>query len=527
MFSKLKTIYHTVKHLKFIQVYYQLKYRIVRPKPLSRYGGGYTSDAFHRLSFRKDVPVDPCWDGRMSFQFLNTELEFESEVNWTEQRHGKLWNYNLQYANYLHQADIANEVKAALMRSQYEWLDDGRLPLEPYPVSLRAMNMMRWISRSNGRNVELVHYVYAELNFLSKRLEHHLLGNHLLENAFALMMGGAFFGQLQWTAIGQGILEQELEEQVLLDGAHFELSPMYHQIILFRVLELLDWYAMWEGKDGGFEEYLRAKASDMLAWLEQVSFDNGDIPHFNDSSDGISYPTAWLTDYAERLGVVASDKSLGESGYRSVSTPNYELKIDFAQVGPSYQPGHAHADALSFVLYHNNKPLLVEQGTSTYQIGRRRSLERSTEAHNTVVVNGQNQSQVWGGFRVAKRAKTTILQDGTHGVYEAKHDGYKGYGAVHHRSFVIEDNRLSIQDVLSSDEEGIAYFHLHPSTLIEDVRHDEITLNDGVTMLLRDFDRLFFEDYHLAVGFNRYTLAKRIGISFRGQLTTIISFDVS
>src|SRR5690606_4444910 len=140
---------------------------------------------------------------------------------------------------------------------------------------------------------------------------------------------------------------------------------------------------------------------------------------------------------------------LGESGYRSFKGGNYEIKIDFAQIGASYQPGHAHADALSFILYHDGRPLFVEQGTSTYQIGARRDLERSTEAHNTVVVNRKNQSQVWGGFRVAKRATTTIHVD-QDGVYEASHDGYKKIGIRHKRKFVFEDNSFAIADELSN-----------------------------------------------------------------------------
>src|SRR5699024_1506252 len=142
----------------------------------------------------------------------------------------------------------------------------------------------------------------------------------------------------------------ELKEQILTDGAHFELSPMYHQIIFFRVLELIDWYSHWQNKETQFEQFLIKKGREILAWLENISFKDGAIPHFNDSAIGIAYSTNWLCSYATALGIKRENLSLSESGYRKKDTNHYECRVDFAQIGPSYQPGHAHADALSFVL---------------------------------------------------------------------------------------------------------------------------------------------------------------------------------
>src|SRR5690606_3527938 len=106
---------------------------------------------------------------------------------------GKLWNYNLQYANYLLQEDVSFDEKDRLVESMYDWLRLGDLPLEPYPVSLRVINVLRWFSNEGSSIDSILDAVYAELTFLSQRPEYHLLGNHLLENGFALMMGGGFF----------------------------------------------------------------------------------------------------------------------------------------------------------------------------------------------------------------------------------------------------------------------------------------------------------------------------------------------
>jgi uncharacterized heparinase superfamily protein len=73
-----------------------------------------------------------------------------------------------------------------------------------------------------------------------KNLEYHLLGNHLLENGFALLFAAVLFPESPLSRKAEEIIRAELGEQILADGAHFELSPMYHQIILDRLLESIN-----------------------------------------------------------------------------------------------------------------------------------------------------------------------------------------------------------------------------------------------------------------------------------------------
>lgn len=514
----------TLAHLKFIQIFYQIKVRVTQPRTIFDYRPSRNPMDICSLSFSCHPPSCSTWEPENSFSFLNKKVKFGKEIDWNFLAYGKLWNYNLQYAHYLHQPDLSSDEKASLMRDQYAWLADGRLPLEPYPASLRTMNMIRWLSTNEIQNYNLIDSLYADISFLSTRVEYHLLGNHLLENAFALMMGGVFFSNESWLRKGKKILKRELIEQVLPDGAHFELSPMYHQIIFFRVLELLDWYSTRPRKDMAFEALLRQKAADMRDWLTNITFSNGDIPHFNDSANGIAYPSSWLCHYADLLGVEGGGKPLKESGYRSITGESYELKIDFAQIGPSYQPGHAHADALSFILYYNGEPLFVEQGTSTYERGVRRKLERSTKAHNTVVVSETDQSQVWGQFRVGRRAKTTILQDNVAGVFVAKHDGYRQKGVTHKRAFKPRSHDVLIEDDLSKPADSISYYHLHPNVKIVQSKENVLYLDNEVSISFEGNTSIWTEAFEFAQGFNMCVPSTRICVSFNQHLTTLISF---
>lgn len=525
MIGKAKLIYNTIKHLKPVQVFYQLKYRIIKVGYLGEYSKKYDSYKLHLLTFVVQPPIYSSYLGNNLFSFLNQNVQFKLEINWNYLENGKLWNYNLQYANWLLQEDLNFNDKINLLQSLYRSLNDRQVALEPYPASLRVINVIRLFSLENKQDYSILKNTYAELDFISKKPEYHLLGNHLLENAFALIMGGAFFTNNKWVDQAESILKKELEEQILSDGAHFELSPMYHQIILFRLLELIDWYNKYPFKENSFNEFIIAKAGFMLAWLKNISFGNGNIPHFNDSTEGIAYSSDWLISYAEQLGVKSKEIPFGASGYRSVKKPLYECKIDFAQIGPSYQPGHAHSDALSFILYHNNKPLFVEQGTSTYQIGERRILERSTSSHNTVIVCNKNQSNVWSAFRVAERARTTILNDSPT-ILVAGHDGYNQLGAFHKRSFEFKENSIQIIDNIDGSGQLKQEFHLHiaPQLTLKHI-DNTITITNICKINFIGCSNIRIEDYQMANGFNLYSNGKKIIVDFSNQLTTDIHFN--
>ena len=106
---------------------------------------------------------------------------------------------------------------------------------------------------------------------------------------------------------------------------------------------------------------------------------------------------------------------LPESGYYFFERDGWRLIVDAGQPGPRYNPGHAHCDAMSFELFRDGKPVLVNCGTYAYQ-SQDRSFFRSTAAHNTVMVNGKEQSQCWGAFRLGKRSQTKVIDVGKNGI---------------------------------------------------------------------------------------------------------------
>src|SRR5690606_5937395 len=158
----------------------------------------------------------------------------------------------------------------------------------------------------------------------------------------------------------------ELNEQILGDGAHFELSPMYHQILLYRLLDTLNLVKNNRWKDDSLLVLFHEKARLMLGWLHGITFSNGDIPMVNDSAFDISPSSSDLMRYADRLGITHEDIPISSSGYRMIRLRQYELFVDVGNIGPDYIPGHAHSDTLNFILYVNRQPLIVDVGVSTY-----------------------------------------------------------------------------------------------------------------------------------------------------------------
>jgi len=133
---------------------------------------------------------------------------------------------------------------------------------------------------------------------------------------------------------------------------------------------------------------------------------------------------------------------------------------------------HAHADALSVELRYGGVDIFADPGTYCYHGEREwRSYFRSTIAHNTVEVDGQNQSADGGAFLWLRHANATVIgvQDvGDAAEWTAEHDGYTALARpVRHRRCVRLDRAsrgVDIVDEIDCGEHDLRLaFHLGPS----------------------------------------------------------------
>jgi hypothetical protein len=105
-----------------------------------------------------------------------------------------------------------------------------------------------------------------------------------------------------------------------------------------------------------------------------------------------------------------------------------------------------HADISSYCLWYNGRQVIVDPGISTYTISPRRNLERGTPIHNTLSIAGLNQSDVWGGFRVGKRAQVSNIE-GTENHIGITIRPFFNRSCLHQRTFIkLNDQSFIIED---------------------------------------------------------------------------------
>ena len=517
--SKIRDYYYTLRHLTPTQLYYQLKYRLHKISRLQRIDP--VSLTFFELSILA-IPSIPTYvkrnDDGIIVQFLNIDETYSDKINWAEMKHGKLWNYHLQYADFLKQDNLPVDFREALILDLYAWLEKGKLTHEPYPASLRIMNVIRFLSHHRVEieaESDLIQFVYSELHFLEKRLEYHLRGNHLLENAFALLMGGFAFQNENWSQTAEDIFEDQIQEQILMDGAHFERSPMYHLILLFRFLEAF--YYLPDDHDLSYLFHSTSKK--MLSWISEMSFMNGDLAHFNDSINGQTFNANEIIKLAKVCGIAEkSGIQFSDSGYRKFKNQQFEIIMDACGIAPPSQPGHAHADSLSFILHIHGSPVISDPGISTYEAGDRRNWERSTEAHNTVTFNNQDTADIWGKFRVGRRPHVAIQKESSSEItIHLRHKLKSGDVYNHRRSFVISEKFIEINDDVNLDQPVTGRFHLHPSVSIKNLTKNSVELENDVMITFSNVQKIARFQYEYCEGFNLRKKSNRIEYSFTKQ----------
>lgn len=478
--------WYTLRYLRPVQFYGRFWLRYRQPRPDLR-------PAPH-LCERKGAWLQsagrlPSMIGPRSFVFLNEPGQLD-EIGWEGSQREKLWRYNQHYF------DDLNAIDAPVRRAWHRALIDDwvannppghGIGWEPYPLSLRVVNWIKYSLSGESLSPNVLHSLAIQIRWLTRRLEIHLLGNHLFANAKALVMAGLFFEGSEadaWLKKGLDILASELNEQILPDGGHFERSTMYHALALEDVLDLVNTVNCFScrlsaGQKMQVSEW-KQRARAMHTWLKTMCHPDGEISQFNDAAFDIAPSVAELDHYARRLlsGLPSpAEKSLlhmQDSGYVRLVNGHAVALLDVAPVGPDYLPGHAHADTLAFELSVGKQRVLVNSGTSCYGTSTERSRQRGTTAHNTVVIDGKDSSDVWGGFRVARRAYPMDLcvrngVDASAIEVACSHNGYcRLPGEPVHKRVWRMAGSFTVEDLITGPyKHAEARFHFHPDLRVE------------------------------------------------------------
>ena len=552
---------NTVRHLRPQQIAARARRRLVVSQTRGR---------AHAPRESRGALIEPParaheWLSMDRVRLQNVERSFEGGIDWSPSGVPRLWIYHLHYFMDLpHSA--GRQERAWLADLVDSWIDGNPVGLrdawDPYPTSLRILNWVKWLLLEGGTPSDaagapetpttearpsgdragprdrVVQSLALQTRWLSRRIEYDVAANHLMANAVALVAAGFFFHSTEaerWLARGLRLLRRELGEQVLPDGGHFERSPMYHAIVLEQLLDVINiWRAFPEvGEDAvEFREELETKASSMLRWLAVMTHPDGDIAFFNDSTLGVAPTYEQLSDYARRLELDAAEegspgsRALKDSGYfRLVSDDGRAVAIfDAGRIGPNYQPGHGHCDALSLEVSRDGERVLVNSGISTYERGDQRLLERRTESHNTVRIDGEEQCDVWSAFRCGRRLGI-LAASSSSSEAEGRHSGFTHMpGApLHHRRVSISDRGVTVTDGFDGmGEHKIEWFlHLHPDISLREVAGGfELTRRGTPFGVLRVPAELqpSVEAWEWHPGFNTAVPNRRVVAFWKGRL---------
>lgn len=433
---------------------------------------------------------------RNEFLLINERHVVDLE-KWSVPEASHLWNFNLHYFEWsIPLAATYRETGDKKWLDLFKgfvssWIESCSYPQgdawHPYTISLRLVNWCIAINAFDGEIQRdtvffgrMTESMYRQYRHLLVNQEIHLRANHYWENVKTLVILAASFGEDETLKRALKDLSDQLDEQILPDGVHFERSLMYHKLVLEGLLRV--WLA---SRQFGFDlpQNFKPRTKLMLDAMASLEKGMGKTPFFNDAADGVAKECCFLVAACNRLlGMDADDSKtkFPNAGYYKLYDGDIAVMFDAGEPGPSYMLGHAHCDCLSFELSYMKEPIIVNSGSYAYQ-SKLRSYVRSTAAHNTFLVDEEEQLECWGEHRVARGYKlATVEIDGNAivAVFACRS------GMNLRRRIALCEGRLEIEDDFPMGKSAVSMVHFVPTALLMLDKNNARILGSNACLLL-------------------------------------------
>jgi hypothetical protein len=453
---------------------------------------------------------------RRTFQFRGEPpITFTEAINWQHRPHENTdWMWELNRHAYFVTLGRAfaytgdARYVAAFVELVRDWMQHNAPAIaapnwaSPLEVAFR-LNVWTWAyyhfraALDDAALSEVVRGLWWHARFLAANLEYTSPNNHLLLQAKALAQAGVLFPEFKaagrWKQLGLEVLWAEVRRQVHADGVHAEQSMLYHQIITSELLEAL---VLLQSNSVEVPREVLERYDRMLNAERALLKPNGEPPLLGDSALGDSYvrfhalngaavwrqrpelavgemdeATQWLVGRTEppRPGAEPGSQAFTDGGYFIMRAAGTHLVFDCGPFSYPPAPGHGQADALNFELYAQGQTLIVDPGVYSYHLGTAwRQFFRGTRAHNTLSINGLDQSVMLDNWRVLRPARARLYQWLSRPGFDfvdGAHDGYQRLpGAITHRRqiFFFKPHYFIVLDQVtgSGAPRCDVYFHL-------------------------------------------------------------------
>ena len=398
---------------------------------------------------------------------------------------------------------IQNDIQSRL----FEWLAQNPFLHGPHymsvmecglriPVFIKALQTLEHLSTDEREQLLLTIFQHGWL--ISKRLSlYSSLGNHTVSECVGLIMAGGLFKQStlgqEWLNTGIALLEQECYHQILADGGPAEQSFSYHRFVLD-----LYWLTIHFLTDNNIHDCsaMQQRIAIGETFMQTIQRGNESLPMVGDSDDGFAIAPCLspVRDIPSANKSQEPLESFADSGYSLLRNKNgFRVLFDHGVLGMEPLNNHGHADCLSFFASVGDKDFLVDPGTFQYNgASALRRYFKGTSAHNTVCIDGQDQTRqltsfVWDrSFAVVCNHR--INSEGQH-IVTGTHNGYilQDIDVRHSRTLMFDpDGTLTIEDSFTGNgnHKYALHFHLHPAVTVERDGNCLLLQQDNIRMSL-------------------------------------------
>ena len=312
-----------------------------------------------------------------------------------------------------------------------------------------------------------VHFIMGHLSSHSSA-NNHLIGE--LVGAYVAASAWPLWPEMdRWRDQARAGIVEQAKAQTYPDGVNKEQAVSYQQFVMYFLLLA---GLVGERSNQSFGRNFWQSLRRMTAYVDALLDVGGRVPNIGDEDDGIVFKLdrpnfdpfrallgigghlfdepAWTTRFPEDAVTaqwlcsdlepvlppedVADQRGFPDGGYFLLgsnlgSAAEVRLVVDAGPLGFLSIAAHGHADCLSMTLSVAGEELLIDPGTYCYHSQRDwRDYFRGTSAHNTVRIDGLDQSTISGPFMWDQKAEATLVRfesSDAEDLIIARHDGYQ------------------------------------------------------------------------------------------------------
>ena len=520
---------NTLKYLKSRQIFYLFLRRILRIKKISHNSIRDLSLSVSELNSSNKIKSFLIEGINYSYPENNIKINNKFYKLYKENKfRNELDEYCFYSLPFLRDKikDLNKKAsKTAVIKKIIETTKDISLANDPWPSSKRLINLVTCLVENQIYDNEIISFISHEVKRISKGLEYDLDGNHLLTNFCAIVYSLSYLADKKNCNKYLSLLLHELQEQILPDGSHYELSPIYHSALIIEIGNL--YLILKENKEISEINVTSLKSflDRLIFSYKNLCFESGKPVNFNDSNDESNLCRKQLEEFVKINNLKEDTDNLKQkisNNFIFERRSNYELCIKSSAISSDYIPGHSKSDLASFELAVKGFRIIRNIGTSTYHDLERRDFERSSKASNTIAYNGKSSTEVWDKFRVARRPSEVTWEENSsknNKEYEIDYNFLGSKQIQHKRKFVCFENKILIEDFIISEEERKLESFLHVE--------GDVNILDNKTVILsnRNLERdvkvvvnegkFNIKNSSMAIGFDKLIPSKTISFISR------------